>query len=201
MVPARTGSPSAASRTRSWQRPLSRSANSLVNSSGMCCTISTGSGKFPEARAAEHPAPPARRWKRRWPAPSGLDEIGLRLSRQQVGSKAGARGRPGKTGCAGRVLESAPGPACILACQRMNLGNQILRQRCGWPPRGSLARLAWPHSPTPRRPALRCVTLAPRWVSELHMITGILCPRARSFLSVTNPSITGISTSSRIRSG
>ena len=45
------------------------------------------------------------------------------------------------------------------------------------------------------------VTLAPRWVSELHMITGILCPCARNFLSVTNPSITGISTSSRTRSG
>ena len=45
------------------------------------------------------------------------------------------------------------------------------------------------------------VTLAPRWVSELHMMTGILCPRALIFLSVSNPSITGISTSSRTRSG
>src|SRR5579862_383144 len=45
------------------------------------------------------------------------------------------------------------------------------------------------------------VTRAPRWVRELHMITGTWLPLSRNLRSATTPSITGISTSSTIKSG
>ena len=83
--------------------------------------------------------------------------------------------------------------------ERMNPRKQVLRKRLG-------CCLA-PGLPGRLRNVVRgaggasMVTVAPRRVSELHMITGILCPRLRNSRSVTKPSITGISTSNSTRSG
>ncbi len=120
MVPGRTGSPSAASRTRRRQRLSSRSAKSPVNSSGICCTMSTGSGKLAGSagsRISSAAGPPVETPMART---AGADEMDWgRLA----GGMAARRERGGRWEAAAGTREGAG--------QGMNPGNQIAGERAG----------------------------------------------------------------------
>ena len=143
IVPGFTGSPSAASRTLSRQRPFSRSARIPVKSSGMCWTTSTGKGKVGGRTGSTRPAPPGRRLKPRW---------------RQLSVRSRRRGRRKNLSSPKRWILVARNPGLRrnhAPRKRLDLGNQFLRQRLDRLLASWTDWRAWRRSPTPRRPALQ----------------------------------------------